>query len=127
MGALADVVEDQMRRVFASLGIGPVHFLPPRQSTDLPTVGPRTSFLLAQPFLAETARMLEERGAKRLLAPFPLGAEGTTMWLRAAADAWRVSDSTFRTVTAPGIERANRAVARYRDDLADKRILALDI
>ena len=46
--------------------------------TALPTVGPNTKFLLAQPFLADTARALEERGAKRLAAPFPLGVEGTT-------------------------------------------------
>ena len=85
VGALADVVEDQFKRIFDDLGIGPVHFLPPRRAADLPGVGPGTSFLLAQPFLAETARMLEQRGATRLSAPFPLGAEGTTAWLKAAA------------------------------------------
>ena len=31
-GALADVVEDQFRRIFEALGIGPVSFLPPRSS-----------------------------------------------------------------------------------------------
>ena len=41
--------------------------------------------LLAQPFLAETARVLEGRGATRLVAPFPIGVEGTTGWLKAAA------------------------------------------
>ena len=30
VGTLADVVEDQFRRLFDALGIGPVHFLPPR-------------------------------------------------------------------------------------------------
>ena len=89
VGALADVVEDQLRRLFAGSGIEPVRFLPPRRAADLPPVGPNTSFLLAQPFLAETARALEERGAVRLAAPFPLGAEGTTLWLEAAADALR--------------------------------------
>ncbi|MFZ1428354.1 MAG: ferredoxin:protochlorophyllide reductase (ATP-dependent) subunit N, partial [Geminicoccaceae bacterium] len=79
VGALADVVEDQMRRLFLGLGIDQVRFLPPRRAADLPPVGPNTSFLLAQPFLAETARVLEERGAARLAAPFPLGAEGTTL------------------------------------------------
>ena len=35
---------------------------------------------------AETGeRVLEDRGAKRITAPFPLGAEGTTAWLKAAA------------------------------------------
>jgi light-independent protochlorophyllide reductase subunit N len=122
VGALADVVEDQMRRLFASLGIGPVHFFPPRRASDLPPVGPGTSFLLAQPFLAETARMLEERGARRLVAPFPLGVEGTTLWLKAAADAWHVSDAAFRAATGAASERAARAVSRYREQLGGKRV-----
>ena len=55
---LADVVEDQFVRMFDALGIGPVQFLPPRKSTALPAVGPNTKFLLAQPFLGDTARAL---------------------------------------------------------------------
>ncbi|MBV9538176.1 MAG: ferredoxin:protochlorophyllide reductase (ATP-dependent) subunit N, partial [Acidisphaera sp.] len=78
VGALADVVEDQMRRLFEAIGIGEVAFLPPRASRDLPAVGSQTAFVLAQPFLADTARALEERGATRIAAPFPLGVEGTT-------------------------------------------------
>ena len=122
VGALADVVEDQFRRLFDELGVGPVHFLPPRRSTELPPVGPGTRFLLAQPFLADTARALEERGATRLAAPFPLGVEGTTLWLQAAADAWGVSAARVASVTASGRERAGRALARYRAALAGKRI-----
>jgi len=122
VGALADVVEDQFARQFAALGIGPVRFFPPRTSDTLPPVGPGTRFLLAQPFLADTARALEARGATLLPAPFPLGAEGTTEWLRAAADAWRVDRARFDAATAPGIERAARAIAHYRGALAGKRV-----
>jgi hypothetical protein len=71
VGALAEVVEDQFLRLFAALGVGPVRFLPSRRADDLPAVGPGTRFLLAQPFLGETARRLEARGARRLPAPFP--------------------------------------------------------
>ncbi len=122
VGALAEVVEDQMRRHFDALGIGPVTFLPPRRAADLPGIGPGTRFLLAQPFLAETARLLESRGARRLAAPFPLGAEGTTAWLRAAADAWGVPASRFREVTAVGEQRARTAIARHREQLAGRSI-----
>ncbi|WP_084623407.1 ferredoxin:protochlorophyllide reductase (ATP-dependent) subunit N, partial [Acidisphaera rubrifaciens] len=59
VGALADVVEDQFTRLFAAMGIGRVDFLPPRRAGDLPPVGPGTRMLLAQPFLADTARLLE--------------------------------------------------------------------
>ncbi|MDX2221441.1 MAG: ferredoxin:protochlorophyllide reductase (ATP-dependent) subunit N [Rhodospirillaceae bacterium] len=122
VGTLPDIVEDQFRRMFAELGIAPVAFLPPRKAGDLPPVGPRTSLLLAQPFLADTARRLEDRGAKRLSALFPFGAEGTTGWLKAAADAWRVEELKFRNVIAPGRERAARALEKYRARLAGKRI-----
>ncbi len=122
VGALAEVVEDQMRRVFEQLGVGPVHFLPPRAATALPPVGPATRMLLAQPFLAETARALEKRGARRIAAPFPLGAEGTTLWLRAAASAWNVAPAHFERVTASAHERSRRAVARHRAMLAGKRV-----
>jgi light-independent protochlorophyllide reductase subunit N len=122
VGALADVVEDQFRRLFQELGIGPVNFLPPRRSTEMPTVGPQTRYLLAQPFLGDTARALEERGAKRIAAPFPLGAEGTTAWLRAAADAWSVEPERFEdAVTAPRA-RARQALEPHRFRLGGKRI-----
>jgi light-independent protochlorophyllide reductase subunit N len=116
------VVEDQWRRTFAALGVGPVSFLPPRLARDLPSVGPNTRYLLAQPFLADTAAALDRRGAQWLAAPFPLGVEGTTQWLQAAAHAWHVPDDRFRAVTAPGIERAKQAVARQRFQLAGKRV-----
>ena len=125
VGTLADVVEDQFVRLFAQLGIsdrGPVHFVPPRRAGAMPAVGPNTRLLLAQPFLADTARVLEARGAKRLPAPFPLGAEGTTLWLQAAATAFNVDPATFERATAPGRERARSALARQRAQLEGKRI-----
>jgi light-independent protochlorophyllide reductase subunit N len=121
-GALADVVEDQMRRLFDELGIADVQFFPPRRSTELPAVGANTRFLLAQPFLADTARALEERGARHLPAAFPLGAEGTSRWLKAASDAFGVDAARFRRVTQPAYERAQRALSAYRSLLAGKRI-----
>jgi light-independent protochlorophyllide reductase subunit N len=122
VGALADVVEDQMRRLFVDMGIEAVDFFPPRRSTELPQVGPNTRFLLAQPFLADTARALEERGATRIDAPFPLGAEGTLQWLRAAADAWQIPEARVRQATQAPYERAQRALIRYREQLAGKRV-----
>ncbi len=122
VGALADVIEDQFRRLFGAMGINVVHFLPPRRAAELPAVGPGTRYLLAQPFLANTARALNERGATRIAAPFPLGVEGTTRWLRAAADAFGVSESLFRDATALPQERAERALARFRDQLAGSRV-----
>jgi light-independent protochlorophyllide reductase subunit N len=122
VGSLADVVEDQFMRLFDELGLGPVRFFPPRRAGDVAPVGPNTRFLLAQPFLADTARALEARGAQRLPAPFPLGEEGTTLWLQAAATAFGIGPARFDEVTAPKRERAQRALARHRTQLAGKRI-----
>jgi light-independent protochlorophyllide reductase subunit N len=122
VGALADVVEGQFQRLFAELGIAGVTFLPPRRSTDLPAVGPNTVYLLAQPFLADTARALEQRGATRVAAPFPLGAEGTTLWLQAAATEFGIDPAHFAAVVAPGQLRAKRAVAGLHERLAGKSV-----
>ncbi|MGF1561983.1 MAG: ferredoxin:protochlorophyllide reductase (ATP-dependent) subunit N [Geminicoccaceae bacterium] len=122
VGALADVVEDQFRRLFAAMGLDQVQFLPPRQSRDLPPVGAQTRYLLAQPFLADTARALETRGARRIPAPFPLGEEGTTAWLKAAADVFNVPSDRFAQVTDAPRARAHTALARYQDRLSGKRI-----
>jgi len=65
---------------------------------------------------------LARRGATPLPAPFPLGAEGTTGWLRAAADAWRVEEGLFDEVVAAPRARARTAVARHRERLEGKRI-----
>ena len=122
VGALPDVVEDQFRRLFADLGIARVETLPPRRAKDLPGVGPGTRFLLAQPFLGDTAHALEERGAVHLPAMFPFGAEGTTAWLHAAAREFGIDELHFRTVVAPGRERAKRALAHHAERLAGKTI-----
>jgi light-independent protochlorophyllide reductase subunit N len=122
VGVLPDVVEDQFKRLFAGLGITHVESLPPRRSSDLPAVGPRTRFLLAQPFLATTARALEARGAHHVPAPYPLGAEGTTAWLRAAADVFGVDAGRFAAVTDPGVARARQSLERHRAVLNGKRL-----
>ncbi len=122
VGSLAEVVEDQMQRLFAAMGIDDVRFLPPRRARDLPPVGRGTRMLLAQPFLANTARALEARGATHLPAAFPLGAEGTTLWLRAAADAFGVAPARFTEATASAEDRARRALAPLRETLAGKTL-----
>jgi light-independent protochlorophyllide reductase subunit N len=122
VGTLADVVEDQWTRLFTEMGIHNVSYFPPRRSTELPSIGANTRYLLAQPFLADTARALEERGAQRLPAPFPLGVEGTTAWLKAAADMFGVSAEKFDAVTMPKRERAMRALQHQRPQLEGKRI-----
>lgn len=125
VGSLPDIVEDQFRRIFTELGIANVASLPERAVADLPGIGPNSMFLLAQPFLGDTGRALESRGATRLDAMFPFGVEGTTSWLHAAASAFGISDSHFDAVVSPYQDRATTALAHHRERLAGRSIFFL--
>ncbi|MCA3241751.1 MAG: ferredoxin:protochlorophyllide reductase (ATP-dependent) subunit N [Rubrivivax sp.] len=124
VGALPDVVEDQLARLLGQLlpAGTTLGFLPARRSDALPAVGPGTRFLLAQPFLGDTARALEARGAVRVAAPFPIGVEGTTGWLQAAAAAFGVEADVVDRVTASARERAAVALSKLRGALQGQRI-----
>jgi light-independent protochlorophyllide reductase subunit N len=122
VGTLADVVEDQMRRLLKDMGITAVDFFPPRNSSALPAIGPDTRYLLAQPFLSDTAQSLDARGAQRLASSFPLGAEGTTLWLKAAANAFGVASDVFDAVTRAPRERAEAALSRQKIHLEGKTV-----
>jgi light-independent protochlorophyllide reductase subunit N len=78
--------------------------------------------LLAQPFLADTARVLQERGAKLLPAPFPLGVEGTRAWLQAAATAFEVSPERFEAAVSAPQARAMASLAKAKLHLDGKSI-----
>ncbi len=122
VGALPDVVEDQFLRMFREMGIMNIATLPAQRSEIEPSVGPGTKFILAQPFLNETASALSRRGAERIAAPFPFGTEGTTHWLHAVAKAFGVDDITFRQVTDAPRARAEAAVARVAETLRDRSV-----
>ena len=123
VGTLAEIVEDQFTRLFAELGIKNVGFLPARRAAEMPPVGPNTKFLLAQPFLAETAAALIRRGAKRIAAPFPLGVEGTAKWFEAAAKSFGLNaEHCAKTLEMP-VARAKAGLAKSRVTLAGRKIM----
>ena len=125
VGTMANAVEDRLKHLFERLGIPSVSSLPPRQSTDLPSVGPGTRVLLTQPYLTDTARELKDRGAEILQAPFPLGAEGSRLWMEAAAKAFGINNNHVANTLAPLIERAQKALSPYKEQLAGKRIFLM--
>jgi light-independent protochlorophyllide reductase subunit N len=122
VGTLADVVEDQLGALLQKMGVDDFDFFPPRRSSKLAAVGPNTVFLLAQPFLADTAKGLEALGVQHLPAPFPLGVEGTTAWLQAAATAFGVDAQRFEDAIAAPRQRAQTALARQRNQLQGKKV-----
>jgi len=125
VGTLADAVEDRLVGLFQKLGIERVASLPPRRSTELPSVGPGTKVLLAQPFLSGTARALVDRGAELIHAPYPLGVEGSRAWMAAAAAAFGIDPGRVAALLDPLVERGQRALAPHRAVLAGKRLFLL--
>jgi light-independent protochlorophyllide reductase subunit N len=125
VGTLADAVEDRLTGLFHKLGIERVASLPPRRSTELPSVGPGTKLLLAQPFLSGTARALIDRGAELIRAPYPFGVEGSRAWMAAAAAAFGVAPARVAELLDPLVERGRRALAPHRETLAGKRLFLL--
>jgi len=122
VGTLADVVEDQMMRIFKDMDLQGVEFFPGRNSQKMPIIDASTVYLLAQPFLADTAKRIEDKGATRLSAPFPLGVEGTSAWFAAAASAFKIPSSTLEKALAAPRQRANTAIAKHRALLENKKI-----
>ena len=115
VGTLADAVEDRLIHLFGRIGIDSVCSLPPRQSTELPAVGPGTTVLLTQPYLTTTARLLRDRGARVLTAPFPLGAEGSRSWMEAAAKDFQINADQVASVLDPsGSSRPKRSSSTSR-------------
>ncbi|WP_424972240.1 ferredoxin:protochlorophyllide reductase (ATP-dependent) subunit N [Dinoroseobacter sp. S76] len=122
VGALPDVVEDQALSLLTKMGIGPIRVLPAHRADEAPGLGPNTVYAALQPFLGETCAAIERRGARRIDAPFPFGEEGTTLWLRAIADEFGVSDETFEAVTAAPRARARKAIAAAAETLKGRSI-----
>ncbi|MFM2189602.1 MAG: Light-independent protochlorophyllide reductase subunit, partial [Pseudomonadota bacterium] len=92
VGCLADIVEDQFSRIFNELGIESYAFF------------------------------LDDMGAKRIPAPFPLGVEGTEAWFAAAAKVFGIDPIRVEAVIAPKRQRANLALERQRQVLNGRSI-----
>ncbi len=122
VGALPDVVEDQMIGLLSAMGIDNVRCLPAQRIDGETGVGPNTVFALAQPFLGDTHAALERRGARHIPAPFPFGEEGTTAWLAAIAAEFDVPAQTFEAVTEAPRARARKAVAQASEHLNGKSV-----
>ncbi len=125
VGTLANAVEDRLKTLFQRLGISNVASLPPRKSSELPSIGPKTKVLLAQPYLSNTARLLKDKGAEIVEAPFPLGVEGSELWMRAAGKAFNINESLLNKVLDPLIARGVKALEPYKEKLSGKKVFLL--
>ena len=122
VGALPDVVEDQLINILTKLGIENIKTLPATQKDKIPFIGKNTRFALVQPFLGETAEALEGAGLKRISAPFPFGEQGTTEWLRGIAQEFNVTEKSFDEVISAPRARAKKAVEAAAKKLSGKSV-----
>ena len=125
VGTLANNVEDRFKKIFNNIGITNVESFPPRQSTELPKIGKNTKVLLTQPYLSDTARDLKHRGCEIIQAPFPLGVEGSTKWVLAAANAFTIPELKVHEVIAPLANRARQALEKHTEILRGKKLFLL--
>ncbi|MDC3036938.1 ferredoxin:protochlorophyllide reductase (ATP-dependent) subunit N [Prochlorococcus sp. AH-716-O22] len=125
VGTLANNVEDRFKKIFNNVGITNVESFPPRQSTELPKIGRNTKVLLAQPYLSDTVRDLKHRGCEIIQAPFPLGVEGSTKWVLAAAAAFKINELKVHEVIAPLANRARQAIEKHKEILRGKKLFLL--
>ena len=125
VGTLANNVEDRFKKIFNNIGITNVESFPPRQSTELPKIGKNTKVLLAQPYLSDTVRDLKHRGCEIIQAPFPLGVDGSTKWVLAAAAAFKINELKVHEVIAPLAKRARQAIEKHKEILRGKKLFLL--
>jgi light-independent protochlorophyllide reductase subunit N len=122
LGALPDVVQDQMLRLLRDMGIEDVLVLPQQTAGTFAGVGESTHFICAQPFLGAAYDEMLRRGAKPIHAPFPFGANGTTEWLAAIAQRFEVAQEKFDAATSGPKARAERAIAQVSETLSGRSI-----
>ena len=122
LGALPDIVHDQMLRLLDQLGLKNVSVLPQIRVEDEVAVGSNTYFICAQPFLGASFDEMVRRGAIPITAPFPFGANGTTAWLKAIADTFGVSENTFKAVTGAPRRRAELAIEKVSKILKSRSV-----
>ena len=122
LGALPDVVQDQMLRLLTDMGIEDVLVLPEQTAGSSAGIGKNTQFICAQPFLGAAYDEMVRRGANAIHAPFPFGASGTTEWLGAIAKRFGVEQGKFDAVTAGPKARAARAIAKVSETLTGRSI-----
>ena len=83
-GSVTDPVVSQLTLELKKQGIKVSGWLPARTFTELPTLTPETHVVGINPFLSRTASNLARRRKCKLInAPFPIGPDGTRMWIEA--------------------------------------------
>lgn len=101
-GSLPDLVANQLTLELESQGVSVSGWLPSSSYNDLPCISPGDYVAGVNPFLSRTATtLMRRRKAKLIVAPFPIGPDGTRAWLEKICSVFDVLPQGLR-------ERENR-------------------
>lgn len=81
-GSLPSSVSNQLTKELEAQGITISGWLPSQRYTELPCLGDDVYVCAVHPFLSRTATtLLRRRRCKLIVAPFPIGPDGTRAWI----------------------------------------------
>ena len=81
-GSLPDIVAKQLTLELENQGLSVTGWLPSSSYNDLPSISPGDYVVGVNPFLSRTATtLMRRRKANLILAPFPIGPDGTRAWI----------------------------------------------
>ena len=90
-GSLPDIVTKQLTLELESQGINVSGWLPSSNYVDLPHIGTGDYVLGVNPFLSRTATtLMRRRKAKLIVAPFPIGPDGTRVWIEKVCSVFNI-------------------------------------
>nr|YP_009589077.1 photochlorophyllide reductase subunit N [Corallina ferreyrae]QBL75593.1 photochlorophyllide reductase subunit N [Corallina ferreyrae] len=86
-GSLPNFVNKQLTLELTNQGIDVAGWLPSSNYVDLPNICPGDYVVGVNPFLSRTATtLMRRRKAKLIVAPFPIGPDGTRAWIEKICD-----------------------------------------
>ncbi len=121
-GCIADVAEEQFRRIFEAFGIRTWRFCRRAIRRRFPPSGRTRASCWRSPISAARSRRWKSAAHGTFPRRSRWARKARPLWLRAAAEAFGFDMNRFDAITAPGRERAKAAVARHRPAMEGKRI-----
>ena len=90
-GSLPNSVTNQITLELEQQGIFVSGWLPSNNYTSLPTISPGDYIVGINPFLSRTATtLMRRRKAKLVVAPFPIGPDGTRAWIEKICEVFKI-------------------------------------
>ena len=121
VGALPDVVEDQMVSLLTDMGIGPIRLLPARRIDDT-THWRKHRFRAGSAISGGYPRCIGTSRSAAHRSAFPVWRRGNNRLASCVAIEFGVSEATFEAVTAAPRARARKAIAQAAEVLRGKSV-----